>query len=205
MNTIEQELERNKKMTEQLKARLLHPFAKGSPQNLAATLKDALPPQMLPGNIGDLNNVFWPFYFTFTAPELPPNSGSIGSFTVTQEASFILLNISQVVFKKVAGSYTAINALNSDEALNNANNLNIAFRDAQSSRTFMQLPMGISEIGCAEFPTILNQPQMFLPNSTIECIYQNSNATETFVPFVTMFGYRLRVDNSASILSLITG
>ena len=201
MKTIEQELERNKKMNELLNGR----FAKASPNGLNNTLKQALPPDMLPGNIGDINNVFWPFFFTFSAPELPPNSGSIASFTVTQEASFILTGMWKVVFKKVNGIFTAIDPLQADEALANANGLAMTLRDAQSSRTFMQLPMGIDEIGCAEFPTDLKKPQMFLPNSTIECIYQNSNPTDTFVPFISMFGYRLRVENSASILSLITG
>lgn len=180
-------------------------MAKGSPQAMNSNFQQSLPQDMLPGNIGDINNVFWPFYFTFSAPELAPNQGSIGSFTVTQEASFVLMDIKKVVFKKAAGQYTAIDALYPDSALASANDLNIVFRDAQSSRTFMQTPMAVDEIGCAEFPTKLKKPQMFLPNSTIECIFQNSHPSNTYVPFVTMFGYRLRVDNAASILSLITG
>lgn len=201
MNTYQKELERNKKMDQQLKSRI----GRSSPQNLQNTLKNALPEDMLPGNVGDINNVFWPFFFTFSAPELPPNSGSIGSVTVTQEASFILMEMKKVVFKKVGGIYTAIDALNQNEALSNANDLNIVIRDAQSSRVFMNVPMSISEVGCAEFPTKLKKSQMFLPNSTIECIYQNSNAADTYVPFITLFGYRLRVEDSQSILSLITG
>jgi hypothetical protein len=201
MKTLAQELERNKKMNGQLNGRM----GRNSPQNLQNTLKDALPPDMRPGNIGDINNVFWPFFFTFSAPELPPNSGSIGSFTVTQEAAFILMDFKKVVFKKAGGIYTAIDGLNPDQAVCNANDLNISLRDAQSTRTFMQIPIAINDIGTAEYPTKLKKPQMFLPNSTIECIYQNSNATETFVPFITMFGYRLRVEDSQSILSLITG
>jgi hypothetical protein len=200
MNTYEQELERNRKMDEKLNSRI-----NGSPENLNNNFRNALPPDMLPGNIGDINNVFWPFYFTFSAPELPPNSGSIGSFTVTQEASFILMDIKKVVFLKAGGIYTAIDALSPDAALSSANDLSVILRDAQSTRTFMQLPLAIDEIGCAEFPTKLKKAQMFLPNSTIECIYQNSSTVNTYVPFISVFGYRLRVENSSSILSLITG
>lgn len=199
------ELERNKKMDALLKSRM----GRLSPQALQARLQQALPERLLPGNVGDINNVFWPFFFTFTTSELPPNSGFNASVTITQEAAFILLKMTKVVFRRSGAMapfvYTAINALDSSEAISNANDLNITIRDAQSTRVFFGLPTGIDEIGCAEFPTKLPVSQLFLPNSTIECIYQNTNAVDTFVPFITLFGYRLRLDNAAAILSTVTG
>lgn len=162
------------------------------------------------GNVGDISKVIWPFFFTFTAPELAPNTGSNGSFTVTQEAAFIWVATSKVVFKKTpviappGFRYDAINSLDGSEDLNNAPGLFHTFRDAQSSRQFHGQPEPVDNIGCAEFPSALPTPQLFLPNSTIECIFQNSHATNIYVPWITMFGYRVRLDEAQNILSTIS-
>jgi hypothetical protein len=46
---------------------------------------------------------------------------------------------------------------------------------------------------------------MFLPNSTVEAIFSNKDAARTYVPFVTFFGYRVRIEDAQNILSTITG
>jgi hypothetical protein len=60
-------------------------------------------------------------------------------------------------------------------------------------------------VGVPEFPSVLPTPILFLPNSTIEVTYQNDNATDTFVPFITLFGYRVRIEDAQNILSTVVG
>lgn len=167
-----------------------------------------LPLNLKPGNVGEINNVVWPFWFTFSAPELAPNTSSTGSFTVTQEASFICMAISKSVFRKTGAgpfTYTYIDPDQEDTAQGDANNLKFQFRDAQSSRVFQSTPMSLDHIGHPQFPTVLQSPIMFLPNATVEAFYSNTDATATYVPFITMFGYRVRIENAQEILSLVTG
>lgn len=204
MNSLEQEVERNRKMEQKLNNRM----ARGSASQIQQGTNQALAPQKRPGNVGDINSVIWPFWFTFTAPELTAATGSNGFITVTQEAAFIFMAMSKVVFKRTGIAapyqYTAINALLPDEGANSANDVLISIRDAQSTRVFFGQPMSIDQIGCAEEPTILPTPQLMLPNATIECVFQN-NSVDTYVPFITLFGYRIRLENAADILSTITG
>lgn len=177
-----------------------------------SSLKNALPARMMAGNIGNINSVVWPFWFTFSSAALQPNNGVNVTFTVTQEAAFVMMALTKVVFIRTGAGvpldpfiYTAINALQPNEAQANANDLTMTMRDAQSSRTFFSLPQAVDEIGCAEFASVLPTPQLVLPNSTIECIYTNNHASRVYVPFVTAFGYRVRLADAANILSTITG
>lgn len=167
---------------------------------------NALPPQLRPRNIGAINQVIWPFYFTFTAPELAPNSSSQGFTTITQEAGFILLSITKAVFKKTTGptQYTYVDPQNYTGG-GDTDGLKWTLRDAQSTRVFNNLPMELDSIGHPLYPTVLPSPLYFLPNSTIEITYQNDNPSDTYVPFVTMFGYRIRMDDANSILSTVVG
>lgn len=201
MKTVEQEIERNKRMVTQLNSRQQY-----------AALKNSLPSQMMAGNIGNINNVIWPFWFTFNSAPLQPNNGTNATFTVTQEAAFVMMAYTKVVFIRtgtgVIGDpyiYTAINALDPNETNANANDLNMTIRDAQSTRTFFSLPQAVDQIGPAEFATVLPTPQLVLPNSTIECIYTNNHASRVYVPYITCFGYRVRLADAANILSTITG
>jgi hypothetical protein len=65
--------------------------------------------------------------------------------------------------------------------------------------------MPLDAYGLPEFPTVLNTPLMFLPNSTVEAQYSNTNNTNTYVPWITFFGYRVRIEDAHEILSLVTG
>jgi hypothetical protein len=191
MNAYQKEVARNQRMRGDLNKRMGN-----------------LPQQMRPRNIGEINSVMWPFWFTFSAPEVAPMSSLSGFFSVTQEAGFNMMSLCKVVFRKSGVGpnfvYTAIDAEQPDCALSNANGLTVTLRDAQSSRVFMSQPLPIDMIGPAEWPFVLPSPQFLLPNATMEIVYQNSNATDTFVPFVTVFGYRVRIEDANKILSTIT-
>ena len=83
--------------------------------------------------------------------------------------------------------------------------LSYSLRDSQSSREFHNIPMPLDMIGTWEDPTPVYNPVMFLPNSNIEWNFQNNNADLTYKVFVTMFGYRLRIEGAREILSTVIG
>jgi hypothetical protein len=60
-------------------------------------------------------------------------------------------------------------------------------------------------VGSPQYPSVLPTPMMFLPNSNIEITYTNENASVTYVPFITFFGYRMRVDDAQNLLSTVVG
>jgi hypothetical protein len=178
-----------------------------SPYELEKNLLNAKLGNLMPGNVGDINKIVWPFWFTFNAPVLTPGTSSTATFSVSQEAAFIWMSFTKVVFKRTGTApnwtYTAIDP--SDEtAAGDADGLKVIFRDSQSSRTFQRNPMPLDAYGSPEFPTVLTTPLMFLPNSTVEAQYSNTDATNTYVPWITFFGYRVRIENAQDILSLVT-
>jgi hypothetical protein len=199
---------RNHQMEAALKRRSLQ--RQGLPQvSNAATLKQnldkALPASLRPGNVGSINRVIWPFWFTFSAPELSPNSSSQGFTTITQEAAFVWMSYTKSVYKKTAGPvYTYVDPDNYTST-GQVDGLKFTLRDAQSTRTFHNTPIEIDQIGNPQFPSVLPTPILFLPNSTIEITYQNDNASDTYVPFITMFGYRVRIEDAQNILSTVVG
>jgi len=205
MVNLRKEKERNDRMKKQLDERLLKSGAAG----LHNELNQALPDKLKPGNVGDINKIIWPFWFTFTAPVLPINTGSNGFVTITQEAAFIWMSTSKTVFKRTGAApnyvYTAIDGANPDDDLSSANNLTVSIRDAQSSRVFMGSPIEIDDIGPANEPSVLPTPQFIMPNATIECAFQNNHASNVYVPWITLFGYRIRIENAENLLSTIFG
>lgn len=200
---------RNAQMEADLKRRSLERQGLGrvdSAASLKQNLDRALPASLRPGNVGAINRVMWPFFFTFSAPELLPNSASQGFTTITQEAAFVWMSYSRAVYRKTAGpvQYTYIDP-NDYAGAGQVDGLKFIFKDAQSTRVFHNQPLEIDAVGVPEFPSVLPTPILFLPNSTIEVTYQNDNLTETFVPFITLFGYRVRIEDAQNILSTVVG
>lgn len=201
---LQKELERNKKMMMNLNRRFGN---LGSADNKMVALNKDLPKQLKAGNLGEINRVIWPFFFTFSAPELNPSTGTNSYLTVTQEAAFIWMSMTKTVFKKVNAPvphYEAIDANDFNDNNSNANELTVSLRDAQSSRFFTDQPLPLDMIGSAKNPTVLPTPQLLLPNASMEAIFQNDHVSNVYVPFITLFGYRLRLDNP-NILSTIVG
>lgn len=200
--------QRNVQMEALLKKRSLQ--RQGLPQansamGLKQTLDAALPATLRPGNVGSINRVIWPFFFTFSAPELAPNSSSQGFTTITQEAAFVWMSYTKAVYKRTAGPvYTYVDP-DDYSAAGQVDGLKFTLRDAQSTRVFHNSPLEIDSIGNPQFPSVLPTPILFLPNSTIEITYQNDNAADTYVPFITMFGYRVRIEDAQKILSTVVG
>lgn len=205
---LKKEFMRNQRMIEQMNKKLSLQ-RQGLVQNTGANslernLDKALPQNLVPGNVGAINRIIWPFWFTFTAPQLAPNVTSQGFVTITQEAAFVWMAYSKAVFTLAGGVYTYVDPEQAG-ASGSTDGLKFSIRDSQSTRVFHNTPLDIDQIGSPQYPSVLPTPMMFLPNSNIEITYANENPTVTYVPFITLFGYRVRVDDAQNLLSTVVG
>jgi hypothetical protein len=202
-------LARNQRMIEEINRRMSLkrqglPQDINSAKGLEQVVDEVIPNGLIPGNVGAINRIIWPFWFTFSAPELPPNVTSQGFTTITQEAAFVWMAYTKSVFTVNAGVYTYVDP---EQAGANGSTYGLKFsvRDSQSTRVFHNTPLDMDMIGSPQYPSVLPTPMMFLPNSNIEITYANENATTTYVPFITFFGYRIRIDNAQDLLSTVVG
>jgi len=165
-----------------------------------------------PGNIGDINRVIWPFAFQFQSQngavaDIAPGQSQTLSFSVTQEAGFLMRTISHSTFRLVGANYEYIDPFFFDESVNSPNGLTYTLQDAVSSRLFTGALQGrtskeVSLMGNANFPSIYPSTVFLLPNQTMLLNLSNSGS-ETFRTFVTVWGYRIRVEDAQKILSTV--
>lgn len=173
-----------------------------SPQNLQYNLRNSLGPLMTPGNVSDLNSVIWPFYFTTEVPEesIGPNETFQTGFSVTQEAAFIMMSYTKTVYLDDEGQWGYLNPSNSPSAPG----LQFTFRDGSSSRQLFNSPINIDLYGNPRFPTKWPRPIMLLPNQVMQVQFVNTHPTQSYVPFITAFGYRMRIEEAQKFLSLVS-
>jgi hypothetical protein len=166
-----------------------------------------LPKHLRPGNAGDINNVIWPGIFTFSPVEVAPNTTVQSSFVVNAEASFIVTHLSKVVFLKTGAGPFTYTAIDIDDETNGGDidDLFFQMRDAQSARIFSRVPINIETIGDGSEPTYFDSSFMVLPNSTVEVIFTNNHPTRTYVPIITAYGSRVRVQQQLQHLGTTTG
>lgn len=206
---LKNQLLRNQKMLEQLakKQSLQRQGLSNNveaPRELKQNLDKALPVGLKAGNVGSINRIIWPFWFSFTAPQLAPNVTSQGFTTITQEAAFVWMAYSKAVFTYSGGNYTYVDPEQAG-ASGSTDGLKFSIRDAQSTRNLHNLPVDMDMVGHPQYPSVLPTPMMFLPNSTIEITYTNENPSVTYVPFITLFGYRIRIEDAQNLLSTVVG
>lgn len=179
-----------------------------SAQNLQYNMSNALSPMLTPGNIGDINAVIWPFYFTTDIPEqsLAQNETFQTGFSVTQEAAFIFMSFQKTVYLAQGDepdeSWTY---LDPDAGQPSAPGLTFTLRDGSSSRQLFNTPMAMDSYGNPRFPTKFPRPVMLLPNQVMQIQFTNTHDSNKYVPFITAFGYRLRIDEAQKFLSLVYG
>lgn len=169
-------------------------------QSLHARLAKLLPEHMVPGNVGGLNRVQWPFYhvFDFDFGDNPtlsyPASQQSASFQVTQEAALLLMALSWSPFDNgvsgLKGPY------------------NIEIRDRQSSRQFNDAPIPMQMLGRRSQPTILPTPMLIMPNAFLDAVMRVWNTTPinpqgSGKHQVAVFGYRVRPQDADKVMSLI--
>ncbi len=179
-----------------------------SAQNLQWNLSNALGPQLTPGNIGDINSVIWPFYFTTDIPSAPiePGQSFLTGFSVTQEAAFIFMSFTKTVYL-VEGdapdeSWTYLPPA---PFAASAPGLVFTLRDGSSSRQLYNTPTNLDHYGSPRFPTKFPRPVMLLPNQVMQIAFTNTHSSNRYVPFITAFGYRIRIDQAQQLLSLVYG
>ncbi len=172
--------------------------------DLRQSLGSFIPPHLMPGNVGPLNSVVWPFWFpvdfdygddyTIKGGGLDPQNQT---FQVTQEASLLLIGIT-----RQANSYSTAGHLGP---------WTITARDQQSSRQFNDTPIPIQQISrFGGQPTKLPTAMLLMPNARFE-VQMNSwipadtnQVTEgsTHQQFV-FFGYRIRIEDAEKVMGSI--
>ena len=163
-----------------------------------------LPSHMVPGNVGGINNVTWPFLFQVNIdfgadPTILETTHARGSFQVDQEASFLLMGISR--------------AHNTDENGFSATVLapiQVEIIDRQSSRRFNNAPMPLQMIGSNSLLSIMPTPMYVQPNAFIDidasgipAVGQDFTGSGEFQ--LSFYGYRIRTEDAGKVLSTIFG
>lgn len=176
---------------------------------LEAELSKKLP-DMTSASLRDINQIIWPFIFSTGMIR----TSSIKKFaekniTVTNEAGFVATKVIKQVFERVVTldvndeevvSYKLIDTMDANADL--LDELKITISDPQSGRNFFKNPMPIQNIGDAQYPTPLEGRPMILPNSAMKVEFYNNGAKEYYA-CVSILGYRLRVENADTLLSLV--
>lgn len=176
-------------------------------RDLERNLFESLGP-LAPGNVGEINRVIWPFWFTTDSLDstgIGPNETLQSQFAVTLEAAFIVMAIAKTVYQTNAVPWNYLDP-NNDGLVGRAPGLSFTLRDSSSQRQFFgKEPIAMGHIGNPRFPTMLPRPMMLLPNQMMEVQFQNSHPVNEYLPALTFFGYRIRLENAQQILSTISG
>jgi hypothetical protein len=177
-------------------------FPSASIQNLEQTLKGALPPHMMPGNVGALNSVMWPFYFQVDFdlgdnPVIASNTFADEFFQVDQEAALVIQSISRSSGTDDEGFSGTMTAP-----------LQVEFIDRQSSRRFQSEPIPLQMIGNNSKPTIFPTSFLLMPNAILDVQVSGIPTTpQTFTGSgqfeISFFGYRVRIADAGKVLSTI--
>lgn len=181
-------------------------FSANNVRNFRDSMQGSLPSYMMPGNVGGVNEVTWPFLFNVTLdfganPSIADNVFARNFYQVDQEAAFLILSISR--------------AHQTDE--NNASAtflapIQIEFIDRQSSRRFMSEPMPLQMLGSNSCPSIYPTAFYMPPNSILDVVASGIPPAAFPVDFtgsgefqLSFFGNRIRTEDAGKVLSTIFG
>lgn len=176
--------------------------ANNNVKTLQGSLQALLPNYMVPGNVGGLNEVTWPFYFSINIdfganPTFSSNTYAKGSFQIDQEAAFILQSITRTHSTNAAGQAATMNAP-----------IQIDLIDRQSSRRFSNDPIPLQMFGTESLASILPTGMYIQPNAFLDVSAngimedgQQFNGSGQFT--LTFFGYRIRTEDAGKVLSTI--
>lgn len=179
-------------------------FQYGGAKEMKANLQGALAPNMMPANVGGLNEVAWPFYFqvpiTFGAdPTISSTIVAKNSYQIDQEAAFIWMSLGVTYNTDAADLSGLIKAP-----------IQVQIFDRQSSRQFNSTPVPVQMIGSNSQPTILPTGMFLQPNAFLDVqvsglrdIAQTQTGSGDLQ--FSFFGYRTRIENASKVLSTIYG
>lgn len=162
---------------------------------------NGLPSNMQPSNVGDIDKVTWPFWFSLvfdfgTNPTYGQGTKISQSFQVSNEAAFLLTSIGRK-------SWDSTNA--GDLAP-----LQIELRDRQSSRLFNDKPIPIQNIGKKFLLSSFSAPMLLAPNAFFEVIMTSwLTADQACVGQgkheIFFYGSRIRADDMKKTYAAIFG
>ena len=169
--------------------------------SLEQELVKRLPSSLIPGNVGNLYDVAWPFNYTVpfdfgTDPTYGPNTQQIQTFQNTQEAAFILGGITRKAY-----AYSEAGELAP---------LQVLIKDRQSTRQFMDIPIPLQAIAKKTPITTFEVPLVIMPNAFIDVIITSwQTANQATVGSgrhdITFVGYRTRTSDIGTVLSTVFG
>jgi len=178
-----------------------------SEQNSLAQLKSEVEnslPKLAIAGLEDINRIIWPFVFNTEAVEVAPNQTLSSFIGITQEAGFVVTRLVKTVFlKNGVADYEYVDPRD-DSQTGLADGLNFTLTDSQSTRTFHQNPMAVDNIGDYRWPYKMVSPQYISPNNNIEVKWFNNSSTKTYIPRLSMIGYRIRIEDAQKLLSLVS-
>jgi hypothetical protein len=177
-------------------------FPANSVKNLRDSFLGNLPNHMVPGNVGGINEVTWPFYFQANFdlgddPTINDHTFIRSSFQVDQEAALLLMSIDRSHSTNAAGQSATILAP-----------LQVDIIDRQSSRRFSNAPIPLQMFGSNSCPSILPTPMYIQPNGFIDFVVNgipvsDQNVTGSGKFQLSCFGYRIRIEDAGKVLSTI--
>jgi hypothetical protein len=168
-------------------------------QTLEQELRSKLPNYMLPGNVGPVEKVTWPFWYTVELdmgvnPTYGPNTKVTNQFQVSQEAAFMVMAIYRKNYVySTAGDLSPVQ---------------IELKDTQSARVLNDAPIPLQMFGKKSKPTILPSPYMLMPaafftlTATSWLPAPQATVGNGKIQF-TFFGYRIRTQNPGQVLSTV--
>lgn len=179
-------------------------FTANNVRSLRKSLLGNLPNFMMPGNVGGINEVTWPFYFQAnidmgTDPTISENTFARSFFQVDQEAAFLLMSVGRSHSTDAAGASATFNAP-----------LQVDLIDRQSSRRFSDKPIPLQMIGYDSLPSVMPTPMYVQPNAFIDVVVNGipttgQDFTGSGVFQLTFFGFRIRTEDAGKVLSTIFG
>lgn len=173
--------------------------------SLESNMSRSLGPMFAPGNLGDLNKILWPYYFSTDIPATPvgPNETFQTGFSITQEASYVWMSFVKAAYLVSGTNWIYLNPNQGTGVGNMAPGLTFTIRDGSSSRQFFNTPIELGIYGNPRFPSKFPISTMLMPNHVMQISFQNQHPTNTYVPFIVAFGYRIRIEDAERFLSLV--
>lgn len=175
-----------------------------SNMDLFSELAAKLPPELMPGNVGNMASVRWNFDFPLkfqigVGETLFSNATRLYSyFQVPQEAALILTHMA-ISYEPLAGSANTPAGAP----------LHVEIRDRQSSRQFMSTYLPLQAIGSGRYPTALPAKMIFMPTAFVDCEIRSFGdgthdyTTSTGIINLVCYGVRIRVKDAKQIMGTV--
>ncbi len=164
-------------------------------------------PNLTAGNVGEINRVIWPFWFTHEGIDVASGGDEqTAQIKITNEACFVWTHMIKTVFIRTGTTPNLVYSyLDPDLTTNDGItlDLNFSIKNPQTGMTFFDNPVSMDCLGTPKDPFVLPQPIMHLPNEIIQLNYFNNHASNIYRVKTVLFGYRIRLEDQAQILSLV--